>query len=266
MQNREGAWACSQHGLSWINLAGLSWVHFCDVRGHRNWADGQVCVLILLHYVSRGEGCLSSHAATEVVSSLLICVLYCHHDYLRTVRFSLKLRKDEKVKNLISILPRHMKIFTAIHPSDWGGGGFSRDSQTWVGFVRLWWNSCDEMILLQYLQRTNMLLWQRPLFLYVGGVGNDRRGHCPVHNWLTQFYRVFLCGHGGVFKPACCRPTNTSASRHRGDHKDFSVWNTVGLWRWVFVAVEEVGVELTPNDLHIQSGGTGLIFWATCQM
>lgn len=46
-----------------------------------------------------GGGCLSSHAATEVVSCLLI-VLYCHHDYLRTVRFSWKLHTDEKVKNL----------------------------------------------------------------------------------------------------------------------------------------------------------------------
>lgn len=120
-------------------------------------------------------------------------------------------------------------------------------------------------ILIQYLWRTNMFLWQRHLCLYVGGVGSDRRGHCPVHNWLTQLYRVFLCGHGGGFKPACCRPTNTSASRHRGDHKDFSVWNTVGLWRWV-VAEQEVRVELTANDLHVQSGGTVSIFWATRQM
>lgn len=146
-----------------------------------------------------------------------------------------------------------------------GGGVLQRLSNMgricWASMELLWWDATYSVS----PEDEHVSVTASPVF--VCGWGREwQAGSLACSQLLTQFYRVFLCGRGGVFKPACCRPTNTSASRHRGDHKDFSVWNTVGLWRWVFVVGEEVGVELTPNDLHVQSGGTGLIFWATRQM
>lgn len=127
---------------------------------------------------------------------------------------------------------------------------------------------CNGALLLwpasQYLHRRSMLLWHLFLYLclYVGGAGNDGRGLCHLHKRLTQFHIFSSVVNGGVFNP----PSNTSAPHQCGGHKDSSVWSTVGLWRRVFAAGEDVGVEIAFNDLIVQSGGTGGVFWASRRM
>lgn len=153
--------------------------------------------------------------------------------------------------------------FTAIHPSD---SMAHQSPQAWVCVGP--WRSFAAVICISVSPEEEHAP-VTPVFMpvFVCGWGRKwRAGPLPYSQTAHSVSHIFLCGHGSVFKPVCCPPTDTSASHQCGDHKDSSVWSTVGLWRRVFAAGEEMGVELTFNDLIVQSGGTGGVFWATYRM